>query len=65
MLSYRLYIDNSLEVKLDQSLNFYQLSSLTFGRELKVKVSAVNEVGEGPLSKSNSIVFANVPSSPA
>jgi hypothetical protein len=64
-LYYRLYVDNTVEVELDPSINFYQLTGLTLGSTLKLQVSAVNEIGESILSKSNSVIFANIPSAPS
>jgi hypothetical protein len=34
--SYKLYVDNTLEVELGPSMNFYQLSSLVLGTTLKL-----------------------------
>ena len=59
-----MYVDNSVEVQLDPSLNGYQLTNLTLGSTLKVQVSAVNEVGESKLSMARTIMFANVPRQP-
>jgi hypothetical protein len=62
--SYKLYVDNSLQVELDPSVNVYQLTSLTLGQKLKLQVSALNEVGESILSISSTITFANLPTPP-
>jgi hypothetical protein len=62
--SYRLYRDNELEVELNPSLNYYQIGSLDLGANLKLQVTAVNEIGESQRSTSNAIIFANVPAKP-
>ena len=61
---YKLYVDNNLLVQLDPSLNYYKLSGLVLGSTYKLQVSAVNEIGEGLISRANSVLFANVPTAP-
>ena len=60
-----MYVANSLQVQLNPSQNSYQLTSLVLGANLKLQVSAVNEIGESILSASNTVTFANLPSAPA
>lgn len=58
------YINNDPPKVLNQSINTYAITDLTVGETLKVQISAVNEVGEGPKSVASSLLFANVPSAP-
>jgi hypothetical protein len=66
VLEFRLYVDNGLHTAgIDPSKNTLQLTGLTLGTEYKLRVSAVNEVGESSLSPSARVPFANRPSAPA
>ena len=63
--SYNLYVNNALSQTLDPAVFEFQMTGLTLGLTYKLQVSASNEIGEGSLSDANSILFANVPSTPA
>ena len=63
--SQKLYVDNTVEVELNPTLNWYQMTGLTLGAAYKLQVSALNEIGESTLSQSNTVTFANVPDPPA
>jgi len=41
------------------------MTGLTLGSTYKLQVTALNEIGESPLSPSSTIVFANVPDAPS
>ena len=65
LLSYKIYSNNALVATVQPNLLSYQLTGLTSGSSYKLEVSSVNEVGESAHSDSNTILFANVPSTPA
>lgn len=66
VLNYKIYVNNALlDGNVDETKKSYQLTSLTFGNSYKIQISSVNEVGESLKSDSITILFSNVPSSPA
>jgi hypothetical protein len=66
VLNYNLYVNNALyDGAIEANQNFYILTGLSLGTSYKLQVSSTNEVGESALSEANTILFANVPSSPA
>lgn len=69
MIKYRIYYDDSgsfalLAESSDLVLLQHTLTGATTGKTYGFKISAVNVVGEGPLSPAGSIIAARVPDKP-
>jgi hypothetical protein len=66
VLHYSIYVNNALyDGNIIPTQKTYVLTGLTLGSSYKLQVSSTNEIGESALSEANTVLFANVPSSPA
>jgi hypothetical protein len=66
VLNYKLYVNNALlDGNVDATWKQYLITALTLGINYKIQISSVNSVGESALSDAKTILFSNVPSSPA